>query len=123
MRRVPAPFTYDLRFPGQLAGAWSRTFQNDHRDYDPAVGKYVEPDPIGLAGGSYSTFAYVRANPVSNSDPQGLLSPRQDWGCLPGQSWGDPGASRSLVGEYTARGISIRGQVLHLVHHSTHLGL
>lgn len=64
-------FTYDLRFPGQIAGAWGSTFQNDNRDYDPAVGRYVESDPIGLAGGSYSTYAYAGGNPVSNSDPDG----------------------------------------------------
>jgi RHS repeat-associated protein len=65
-------FTYDLRFPGQIGGAWGSTYQNDHRDYDPAVGKYVESDPLGLYGGSYSTYAYVRENPLSNVDPFGL---------------------------------------------------
>lgn len=54
-------FTYDLRFPGQVAGAWSSTYQNYFRDYDPAVGRYVESDPIGLSGGSYSTYTYVTA--------------------------------------------------------------
>jgi RHS repeat-associated protein len=34
------------------------------RDYDPAVGKYIESDPIGLDGGSYSTYAYADGNPI-----------------------------------------------------------
>jgi RHS repeat-associated protein len=64
-------FTYDLRLPGQIAGAWGSTFQNDHRDYDPAVGRYVESDPIGLAGGSFSMYTYVSSNPVMLVDPLG----------------------------------------------------
>jgi RHS repeat-associated protein len=66
-------FSYDLRLPGQVAGSWGSTLQNDNRDYDPAVGRYVESDPIGLAGGSYSTYNYARGNPISLDDPSGLL--------------------------------------------------
>lgn len=47
---------------------------NYFRDYDPAVGRYVESDPIGLAGGSYSTYAYADGNPVSNIDSTGEFS-------------------------------------------------
>ncbi|MGH9344779.1 MAG: RHS repeat-associated core domain-containing protein, partial [Terriglobia bacterium] len=68
-------FTYDLRLPGQIAGAWGSTFQNDDRDYDPAVGRYTESDPIGLQGGSYSTYSYGLGNPLSNADPTGLAPP------------------------------------------------
>ncbi len=52
----------------------SATIQNYFRDYDPATGRYVESDPIGLNGGSYSTYVYGNGNPLSNSDPDGLAA-------------------------------------------------
>ena len=64
-------FTYDLRFPGQLAGSWGSTYQNNARDYDSAVGKYIESDPVGLRSG-VNTYAYVLGNPLSYFDPFGL---------------------------------------------------
>jgi len=62
---------YNLRFPGQVFDGQAGLHYNYFRDYDPAVGKYVEGDPIGLGGASYSTYAYTRGNPVSNRDPSG----------------------------------------------------
>lgn len=47
---------------------------NWHRDYNPALGRYVQSDPIGLGGG-INTFGYVGGSPVAISDPSGLLAP------------------------------------------------
>jgi RHS repeat-associated protein len=43
---------------------------NYFRDYDPAIGRYVESDPIGLFGG-LNTFGYVGGNPLRRTDPSG----------------------------------------------------
>ena len=44
------------------------------RYYNPAWGRFVSEDPIGLAGG-INLYAYVGGNPVGVIDPYGLLNP------------------------------------------------
>jgi RHS repeat-associated protein len=65
-------FIYNLRFPGQYYQAETGLMYNYFRTYDPQTGRFIESDPLGLFGGSYSTYAYVSGNPVSLIDPLGL---------------------------------------------------
>jgi uncharacterized protein RhaS with RHS repeats len=46
---------------------------NAFRNFDPAIGRYLESDPIGIAS-SVNTFAYSSSNSLSNFDPTGLSS-------------------------------------------------
>jgi RHS repeat-associated protein len=62
---------YNPRFPGQYYDAESGLHYNHHRTYDPSLGRYVQPDPIGLAGGK-NPFNYANQNPLNATDPDGL---------------------------------------------------
>ncbi|WP_460429172.1 RHS repeat-associated core domain-containing protein, partial [Amycolatopsis endophytica] len=59
-----------LRFPGQYFDAETGLHYNYQRYYDPATGRYVSHDPLGLAP-SPNTQGYVR-NPTGWIDPLGL---------------------------------------------------
>jgi RHS repeat-associated protein len=66
-------FTFNLRMPGQYADSETGLYYNYFRDYDAGVGRYTQSDPIGLAGGSWSTYTYVDGDPLSLVDPRGLV--------------------------------------------------
>jgi RHS repeat-associated protein len=66
-----AKLAYNIRFAGQVFDGQAGLHQNHMRDYDPAVGRFVESDPIGLVGG-INTYAYVGDGPLVLIDPTGL---------------------------------------------------
>jgi len=59
-----------LRLPGQFEDELTGIVQNRFRDYDPATGRYLTPDPYGIKGG-LSSYRYT-PNPVDYVDPLGL---------------------------------------------------
>ncbi|ATE70804.1 RHS repeat-associated core domain-containing protein [Lysobacter capsici] len=65
-------FVFNMRFPGQRLDAASGLVYNYYRDYDPATGRYIQSDPIGLDGG-ISSFAYAANSPLDNFDQFGLI--------------------------------------------------
>ncbi len=65
-----------LRFPGQQASELGGFVYNYLREYDAAVGRFSQSDPIGLRDGP-STYSYVRSSPLIFVDPYGLEGRRQ----------------------------------------------
>ncbi|MEU5835241.1 RHS repeat-associated core domain-containing protein [Streptomyces diacarni] len=65
-----ATTTCPLRFPGQYADDETELHYNCIRYYDPETGRYLSPDPLGLAAGA-NPMAYV-VNPHTGCDPLGL---------------------------------------------------
>jgi RHS repeat-associated protein len=60
----------NLRFQGQYLDREIGLHYNTRRFYDPDIGRFTTPDPIGLAGGlNFYTYA---PNPVGYADPLGL---------------------------------------------------
>src|SRR5262249_49795207 len=42
------------------------------RFYSPGLGRFLSPDPMGLAGGQVNLYAYVANDPVNFIGPRGL---------------------------------------------------
>ena len=68
----------NLRFPGQYFEAETGLHQNWFRSYQPSIGRFHEPDPLGLAAGA-SLFGYAAGNPISVIDPTGLVCEVYQW--------------------------------------------
>ncbi|MGI9303460.1 MAG: RHS repeat-associated core domain-containing protein, partial [Gammaproteobacteria bacterium] len=79
-------FRNPLRFAGQYFDEETGLRYNYFRDYNPATGRYIQSDPIGLWGG-LNTYAYASANPTRFSDSRGL-NPAA--GAIAGGAFGGP---------------------------------
>ena len=72
-RRIDQP----LRFQGQYCDTETGLHYNRHRYYDPQVGSFITPDPVGLIGGTNS-YRYT-PNPIQWVDPYGLTAIKEDF--------------------------------------------
>jgi RHS repeat-associated protein len=66
---LPNPFQVIGRF-GVMADGDGLTSMRA-RSYDPSQGRFVQMDPLGIAGG-LNLYRYADSNPVSEIDPSGL---------------------------------------------------
>ncbi|MGY3912081.1 RHS repeat-associated core domain-containing protein [Aeromonas piscicola] len=79
-----------LRFQGQYFDAETGLHYNRHRYYQPETGRFITPDPIGLAGG-LNNYQYA-PNPTGWVDPLGLTN-------IPGQCPPGPNKKTSYEAE------------------------
>lgn len=63
----------DVRFAGQWRDEESDLYYNWHRYYSHGLGRYLQADPIGLAGGG-NLYVYATGDPIRGVDPFGLYS-------------------------------------------------
>jgi RHS repeat-associated protein len=49
-----------------------------HRYYDPATGRFLQRDPIGIGGGA-NVYLYASGSPTRGVDPEGLAADRSFW--------------------------------------------
>jgi RHS repeat-associated protein len=69
-----AELEYNLRWPGHYHDPETGLHYNRYRYYDPALGRYLQTDPIGYSGSPTNLFAYC-ANPLVSVDILGLTHP------------------------------------------------
>ena len=62
--------TLNTRFPGQWFQLESALHYNWHRHYDPSLGRYTQPDPLGFVDGP-SVYAYAGNSPQRYVDKDG----------------------------------------------------
>ena len=60
----------DARFPGQWFQAETGLHYNWHRSYDPTLGRYTQPDPLGFVDGP-SVYGYAGGSPLRWVDQDG----------------------------------------------------
>jgi len=79
---VESPF----RMQGQYWDAETDLAYVHHRHWDPATGRFLSPDPLGIDGGT-SLYGFD-ASPLDEIDPMGLAKPYQvgTYGSLTGGS-------------------------------------
>jgi RHS repeat-associated protein len=96
-------FTYNPRLPGQVYDPETGLHQNWNRDYQPSTGRYIQSDPMGLAGG-INTYLYVNGQPNMLTDPRGQNPALAGLCFIPGIGWVGCGA--------VAAGVVIVGGVI-----------
>jgi len=74
-------FVLNLRYPGQYYDAETGLLYNGARYYEPATGRFPQPDPAGFNGG-IGLYVYGLNNPLLYVDPTGFAPNNRNWNIL-----------------------------------------
>lgn len=64
-----------FRLPGQYFDAETGLHYNLARYYHPGLGRFLQRDPLGYAGGSWNEYLYGDGDPLNRLDPTGEFIP------------------------------------------------
>src|SRR5262249_49606473 len=70
--RTKSNFGNRFLFQGQLFDSLTGTYSMRARQYQPAWGRFLSPDPLSTVAGP-SLYAFAGSRPLHNRDPLGLL--------------------------------------------------
>ncbi|MBS1994124.1 MAG: hypothetical protein JSS83_26620 [Cyanobacteria bacterium SZAS LIN-3] len=71
-------------YTGQRFDAETGLYYYKARYYSPTLGRFLQPDPIGYAGGDLNLYAYVQNDPINWTDSTGLTKSPQVGDTVPG---------------------------------------
>jgi RHS repeat-associated protein len=90
-----------FQFTGRRVDTETGLYYYRARYYSPAIGRFLQTDPIGTGGG-INLYAYVSNDPVNNTDPFGLCDNPQGCGNS-GQVMSDVSQDPIVPGEQYAQ--------------------
>jgi RHS repeat-associated protein len=67
-------FELPVGYAGGISDPFAGVVHMGVRAYDPASGRFMSRDPLGLGGGTANLFAYAGGDPIQYSDPTGFGS-------------------------------------------------
>ena len=92
------------------------------REYDPALGTFLSPDPLmdRADPGSFNAYGYAAANPETNSDPTGTRTCSDPQDCAGDPTHGNPGWGQGSSPDSSASSPSCGGNCYRDKHPRSH---
>jgi RHS repeat-associated protein len=63
-----------VAFAGRFYLPELQLYENRRRYYDPSLGRFLNPDPIGITGREFNYYTYASNNPLALVDPTGTCA-------------------------------------------------
>ncbi|TIH08829.1 RHS repeat-associated core domain-containing protein, partial [Marinifilum sp. JC120] len=100
-----------LGFCGGLYDSDTGLIHFGYREYDPVIGRFISPDPLGYDGGDVDVYGYCLDDPINFTDRDGLQSSSEESGNEDSGSGGNNTASESTESKSSSSGSSARSEL------------